>query len=160
VFDIRELRHEPMPGVTVSVRMEGIPLRWRGHSQLGPTPPLRPTCGRSRVGFPYQIGPGESLDQRVTIGLRATRPQAGASAFRYGNLGGPRSDAENRAVSPWRRTSIRDHLTPGWLCIAPHLLARITLAVISLKAASLPKHTSRRSGHFRSTSSFRGKTTG
>jgi hypothetical protein len=89
VFDIRELRHEPMPGVTVSVRMEGDTFEMEDHRNW--TDASFKTYVRPLArGFPYQIGPGESLDQRVTLRIEGHAPPKRAPArFVTVNLGGP-----------------------------------------------------------------------
>ena len=71
VLDIREMAHEPLPGLRVSVCMDGDVFEME--DQRNWTDASFKTYSRPLArGFPYRIEPGETVAQKVTVHIDAT----------------------------------------------------------------------------------------
>ena len=113
IFDIRGLRHEPVAGVAVTVRMEGDVFEMEDHRNW--TDASFKTYVRPLAkGFPYRIEPLQPIEQSVTLSIEG---QAEAQPGADGNTSS-RSAASpawfpasacssSRATSPRQRRSRR-----------------------------------------------------
>jgi hypothetical protein len=73
VFDIKAVRHEPIPGLGVTVRMDGDTFEMEDHrnwTDASFKTYVRPLA----LGFPYRIEAGQVLDQRVALSVEGPAP--------------------------------------------------------------------------------------
>lgn len=77
--DLRALTHEPVPGVRVSVRMEGETFESEDHRNWSDAS-YKHYCTPIDLPFPVEVQPGDVIEQRVTISVGGDAPAETSTA--------------------------------------------------------------------------------